>query len=332
MNKADILRKTGNILTELQEQFEYLRDHHQDITELELELFMANADFLKDHILILQKLNQSVKHNIVHQPVTESPQNVNPQKQVHVFDLKKEEAKPQLKQEEQKTEVKSQILPQQETKHFEFENKPKEEFIDSKPSQQEYHKPISDDNEEEDLKASFKNEAVETSPKEEPFLVKHPQIHENSPEKIVSEDNFIEENRTKQQTEIVEDQFQITKPEENFKSEGEQEKRPEPEKKPANPTINDLMSKHTKPSSIPDTPIKDLKSAISLNQKLLFIKELFNGYNLAYSEAIELLNRFDSMEVADTFLKNNYAGKNNWQAKQPIVDQLYEILSKKYLK
>lgn len=76
--------------------------------------------------------------------------------------------------------------------------------------------------------------------------------------------------------------------------------------------------------------ILDLKTGVSLNDKLLFIKDLFNGYSLAYSEAIELLNRYDNFAEADAFLQSNYALKNNWSAKPQTVDKLYGILRKKF--
>ena len=76
--------------------------------------------------------------------------------------------------------------------------------------------------------------------------------------------------------------------------------------------------------------ISDIKSAISLNDKLLFIKDLFNGYSLAYSEAIELLNRYDDFAAADGFLQTNYAQKNNWADKPETVDKLYAILRKRF--
>src|SRR5690606_2777727 len=76
--------------------------------------------------------------------------------------------------------------------------------------------------------------------------------------------------------------------------------------------------------------IADIKSAISLNDKLLFIKDLFNGYSLAYSEAIELLNRYDDFASADGFLQSNYAQKNNWAEKPETVDKLYAILRKRF--
>ncbi|MBE8723218.1 hypothetical protein [Sphingobacterium pedocola] len=77
--------------------------------------------------------------------------------------------------------------------------------------------------------------------------------------------------------------------------------------------------------------VLDLKSAISLNDKLLFIKDLFNGYSLAYSEAVELLNRFDNFGEADAFLQSNYALKNGWSEKPQTVDKLYVVLRKKFI-
>ena len=76
--------------------------------------------------------------------------------------------------------------------------------------------------------------------------------------------------------------------------------------------------------------VVDLKTAVSLNDKLLYIKDLFNGYSLAYSEAVELLNRFDSFAEADAFLQSNYALKNGWAEKSQTVDKFYALLHKKF--
>jgi len=81
---------------------------------------------------------------------------------------------------------------------------------------------------------------------------------------------------------------------------------------------------------IPTKRIADIKSAVSLNDKLLFIKDLFNGYSLAYTEAIELLGRYDNFADADSFLQSNYAVKNNWASKQATVDKLYAILRQRF--
>lgn len=78
-------------------------------------------------------------------------------------------------------------------------------------------------------------------------------------------------------------------------------------------------------------PHLDLKTAVSLNDRLLIIKDLFNGYSLAYSEAIELLNRFHSFAEVDQFLQQNYARKNNWDTKPQTVEKLYAVLRKKFI-
>lgn len=94
-----------------------------------------------------------------------------------------------------------------------------------------------------------------------------------------------------------------------------------------NQKISAQMGNNTEPVI---QPISDLKSAITLNDKLLFVKDLFNGYSLAYSEAIEILNRFKGLEEADTFLKKNYLVKNNWEAKPDTMKKFYDLLKRRY--
>ena len=94
-----------------------------------------------------------------------------------------------------------------------------------------------------------------------------------------------------------------------------------------NQKISAQMGNNTEPVL---QPISDLKSAITLNDKLLFVKDLFNGYSLAYSEAIEILNRFKGLEEADTFLKKNYLVKNNWEAKPDTMKKFYDLLKRRY--
>jgi hypothetical protein len=77
-------------------------------------------------------------------------------------------------------------------------------------------------------------------------------------------------------------------------------------------------------------PISDIKLAITLNDKLLYVKDLFNGYNLAYSEAIEILNRFNTFDEAMRFLKTNYVTKNNWDSKPATTEKFYELLKRRY--
>src|ERR1700753_1798405 len=57
MKQKEVFKKIGGIIQELSEQYEYLETIGEELNELELELFLANAHFLADHIEVLCKLN-----------------------------------------------------------------------------------------------------------------------------------------------------------------------------------------------------------------------------------------------------------------------------------
>jgi len=100
-------------------------------------------------------------------------------------------------------------------------------------------------------------------------------------------------------------------------------------------TLNEKLKQQQKAASggsvaIPSEQTLDLKTTINLNDKLLFIRDLFNGYSLAYTEAIELLNHYPTFAEADAFLQTNYALKNNWAEKPQTVEKLYAILRKRF--
>ncbi|MCD8741867.1 hypothetical protein LT679_14720 [Mucilaginibacter roseus] len=96
-------------------------------------------------------------------------------------------------------------------------------------------------------------------------------------------------------------------------------------------TINQRISVQMADKGTPSAPpISDLKSAITLNDKLLYVQDLFNGYSLAYSEAIDILNRFTSFAEAERFLTANYVTKNNWQNKPATAEKFYALLKRRY--
>ena len=110
---------------------------------------------------------------------------------------------------------------------------------------------------------------------------------------------------------------------------------PDPTPLKHQPTLNEMLASKSSVVNISTSEngkpvITDLKSAINLNEKLLFIKDLFDGYNLAYSEAIDLVNRMPNFESADRFLQSNYAGKHQWSSKPATVEQLYDLLHQRF--
>ena len=70
MKQKEVFKKIGAIIQELSDQYEYLKTADEDLNDLELELFVANAHFLTDHIEVLCKLNLQ---NRVRKPLPEKP-------------------------------------------------------------------------------------------------------------------------------------------------------------------------------------------------------------------------------------------------------------------
>jgi len=297
MNKKEILKKVAGIIAELNLKYEYLSQDPENLNELELELFAANADFLSDHIVILQKLNQNSKSQHSEQMPPLNSESIKSESLIqkpveeHLIEEQDEPAIPEWKFE----------LNNDSNQSFDYEDKATEDLFD-RPLTKEELEVIE---EKTQLKVQYSDD-LET-------------ITEELPESVI-----IEENSTEPEIKILES---VTSEEPlMIKSDLEEQAL----------TMNDILasqtSQNTVSSQFNQRQVNDLKSLINLNDKLLFVRDLFNGYSLAYSEAIEILNRFDNFESADNFLKQNYLSKNNWAEKQHVADKFYEILNKRFSK
>ena len=304
MNKKEILRKVGGILTELNEQYQYLSQSPDNLNDLELELLSANAKFLSDHLSILLKLNNSPSKTDPGKK--ETPENTNPP----------EHEKPEHEKQVGGTENREESEPDW---RFELEKEPglTFEFEDKQPDKL-FDRPLT----AEEIRVIDQETTIKAAEKDDDYIDFEDEVSEEIEE--VKLQHLEETDDDVYVKEVVISERTIAVPAEAV-----------PNENPV-PTINDLLSKTNSPQTISSQfntrNQKDLKGMISLNDKLLFVRDLFNGYSLAYSEALELLNRFDNFEAADNFLKQNYAPKNNWAQKQDVTDKFYEILNRRFSK
>jgi len=297
MNKEEIFRKIGGIITELTEQYQYLSENLENINHLELELFTANSRFLTDHVEILQKLNAESASSA-------ASQKAHQQHEENAFEKEKLHADAQSTHTASEEDIHQPVLNQDEETQAEEKS-----YTAAKHEEEEYQEAAPEPAIEEHPTLSQETAQTPESESEPAASAGSAPLAETQAEEIV------------QEIVIPEKKVNIEIP--------AQSAEPAPK-----PTLNELISiqKSQNPAAGVNRPkhIGDLKTAISLNDKLMFIKELFNGYSLAYSEAIEILNRFETFEAADTFLQTNYAEKNNWAAKSQAADKLYELLKSKY--
>lgn len=346
MTQQEIFKKIDGILKELNDQSAYLQSEPDFLNDLELELFMANANFLTDHVEILRKLNSQLmkaaekkreqsffiensQSGMVEIGAPETPT------QPIEFDLTRKDEQPLEKEsfsfedfEKEKPAPAPNPAPFSEPQPVKAAPVPvveKEEqpafirhelTLDELENAYEEEESQEEESQEEKAHAEPDTYAKESIPEPFPELPKS----ETAPIAPVNEKPVFvpAKEPVKQEPIAVATQVKIEE------TSGEQKVI----------TINQLIS--AQKSSAQAAPardiqrIDDLKSAITLNDKLLFIRDLFNNYSLAYSEAIDLLNRFHSLQEADHFLRSNYSDKNNWSAKQTTVDKFYELLQRRF--
>ncbi|WP_293306210.1 hypothetical protein [Pedobacter sp. UBA5917] len=400
MNQQDIFRKIGNILTELNEQYQFLAQNPNQLNDLELELFLANAHFLSDHVNIVKKLNtiadkvpEPGNHTLLAEQNTiilpeaeknyaEEEESFEPQELEEVAIAEEEEERVDVKplqevlDDEMIEEEKAEALLNQdffkpdqddhtfefvlgthdENAQFDYEAKSVEEIFDRPLSKEEAEILAQKKKIHEKEALAKQNDIVPAEDDEigpEPFLIpqEEEKVHEfvkEEPLVAVREEPVAEIKKEEpiavpgQPIEALKDvkmdEPVISPPVERerplFTPEAVPVKpAPQPVASKPSPSLNDLLARTNGKGEEPvKAPIADLKQAISLNEKLLFIKDLFNGYNLAYSEVIDIVNRMNSFEAADSYLQNNYAVKNNWAGKQATVDQFYELLNRRFSK
>ena len=318
MKTHNIFSKVGGILSEINEQYQYLSESPENLNDLELELLSANADFLAEHIKVLKKLNLA-QSNTPNTSIKTSNENLS----------ETQEYQQNVHEEVEDFSPTDDLIKQEFPEDYASFSKP---VINEKPSG-------NFDTEIEDKTLDELNqEANERDAEEEAVRTPEPEVTEEKsvfnsfftpePGPVKAEDSPEPKHATPDVAEPIVNEVVI---EEKVVTVEVPDIAEVPEKVP---TLNEMMSAQRSQSAplaqLKRQPVSDLKSIINLNDKLLFTKDLFNGYSLAYSEAIEIINRFDSFDAADNFLKTNYAQKNNWTSKQATADKLYELLNRRF--
>jgi hypothetical protein len=389
MKQQDLLKKTGAILNELQEQYQFLAADPEQLSELELELFLANANFLTEHVQILRKISnfhpiKALAQNAeppAHDEIQSSPTRVfddffTPDKETPTFEFivndrpnaphfVAESASQVIEPEGPGEPVEYPAVEEPEEDPYEEPYEPYKEPEEEEPVEEPLEAPVSAAS---TIHPVFSNMDISSIPPEQISYDEEAPIELNQMETVEEEDElgpepFLVSREPEPVAEptpapapivaaVPEPVIPIfTAPKEEPKQETSYEtftpKYEEPvppsyaattESQQHKPTLNELLAASRAGASKSQEPeaakpaITDLKRAINLNEKLLFVKDLFDGYNLAYSEAIDLLNKMPDFNTADQFLKKHYATKHNWASKQSTADQFYDLLHQRFPK
>ena len=89
----------------------------------------------------------------------------------------------------------------------------------------------------------------------------------------------------------------------------------------ASDTINDALA---------ETPIKDLKKAIGINERYMYINELFNGEEVAFDRSIKTINGFGAYGEADLWIRRELIHTYGWDDKSATVKQFYQLVRRRF--
>jgi predicted transcriptional regulator len=98
-------------------------------------------------------------------------------------------------------------------------------------------------------------------------------------------------------------------------------------------SINDTFASGAPEKTVADKlrqqPIKDLKSAIGLNQKFLFMNDLFEGENEKFNDAVNKINSFNTLTEALAFVDSKLASA--WDKENSSVVNFMDLVERRFM-
>lgn len=79
-----------------------------------------------------------------------------------------------------------------------------------------------------------------------------------------------------------------------------------------------------------DVPIRELKKAIGINDRYLFINELFNGDEAMFDRSLKTLDHFVNLQDAESWIRRELSVKNGWKEDNPVVRQFTQLLKRRF--
>ncbi|HSN09631.1 MAG TPA: hypothetical protein VLS85_11375 [Hanamia sp.] len=97
-------------------------------------------------------------------------------------------------------------------------------------------------------------------------------------------------------------------------------------------SLNDRLkeSKIELSQSLTSVPIKDLRKAIGVNDRFLFINELFRGDEAMYERSIKTIQNFTIYAEAEFWIKRELKVKIGWLDSHPVVKQFDQLIKRRF--
>lgn len=179
--------------------------------------------------------------------------------------------------------------------------------------EKEPEKPVSDE--------SIKEPVVEKQPSDEE-IVNEPEIAEPFQEEITEKEPAPKPAVEESPGTAVQEESKISKPVTSGEKEDDDMLEEEVEKSEATSrlgdsflkgkSVNDLITDQNKLEfKLSNRPVSSIQAAIGINDRFQYIRELFDGDNQKFLEAVKTLDSKQNIKEAVDYLRNNYKWKKN---------------------
>jgi hypothetical protein len=99
------------------------------------------------------------------------------------------------------------------------------------------------------------------------------------------------------------------------------------------PSINDKLKENgsvERGAQLKGSPVKELRKAIGVNDRFVFINELFRGDEPMYERSIKTINNFRILPEAEYWMERELKIKLGWDDSREIVKHFYQLVSRRF--
>jgi hypothetical protein len=97
-------------------------------------------------------------------------------------------------------------------------------------------------------------------------------------------------------------------------------------------TLNDVLQPMQRNIAVAlqEMPVKDLKKAISLNERYIFIQELFRGDEVMFERSIKTINSFHNLGEAEFWIERELRIKLSWNENHSAVKLFNQLVKRRF--
>jgi hypothetical protein len=96
--------------------------------------------------------------------------------------------------------------------------------------------------------------------------------------------------------------------------------------------LNEKLKEQTREiaQKLQEVPIRDLRKAIGINDRYLYINDLFNGDEAMFERSVKTLNQFSILPEAEFWMQRELRIKLGWKEDNALVQQFVQLVRRRF--